>query len=423
MTGIKLGLQRITRLVQDTHIPWRAVHVAGTNGKGSVCNYTSHFLQASGVKCGMFTSPHLIDRWDCISLNGQPISKERFLEIENQVKARNDQHHIQATSFEILTATAFEAFTAANIEVAVVETGMGGLEDATNVIQKPTPAVITKLGLDHEDFLGKGIESIVNHKAGIMKHGSPCLIDGTNSTNVLMMLELKAKAREVKPFKVCHLWSYSNKQLFSNLLGWSDMPDHQKMHLILGYESAKIAIRVQKKSQPEWNKLLQSAIGLTVPGRQQSISIHSLTGRYTPVLLDGCHNEQSAAALKQTVDSRYREWTGEGRQGNVTWVLAASSKKDVNSIFGNLVREGDNVIITEFGPVDGMPWISPMPASEMAEVVAGYGPAQCAIARTVLDALKQATEMAAGRPLIIAGSLYLVSDILRLFRDGQSKEI
>src|SRR3954452_20560198 len=123
---IELGLSRISRLVQQSAFTWKAIHVAGTNGKGSITSYVSGLLTAAGIRCGQFTSPHLIDRWDCITINEQVVRESLFKRIENQVRQRDRRLGVEASEFELLTATAFEIFNHEQVEIGVVEVGMGG---------------------------------------------------------------------------------------------------------------------------------------------------------------------------------------------------------------------------------------------------------------------------------------------------------
>ncbi|SMR64139.1 unnamed protein product [Zymoseptoria tritici ST99CH_3D1] len=240
---IELGLQRISRLLYNTPTPWRAIHVAGTNGKGSVCTYISQMLQVYNdstyrasrghrpLRLGSFTSPHLIDRWDCIRLRNYrgrdmaPVSSELFHAVEKTVLDRNREADIRATEFELLTATAFEIFTRAKLDVAVVEVGVGGRLDATNILgqpyvdkngfpttEKPRPlplvSVITKIGMDHQGLLGNTIEEIAREKAGIAKPPIRLVYDHTNSPEVKEVLK-QAGTRTLNSFKygcqICEL--------------------------------------------------------------------------------------------------------------------------------------------------------------------------------------------------------------------------
>ncbi|EHY55817.1 folylpolyglutamate synthase [Exophiala dermatitidis] len=215
---ITLGLQRISRLLAPLFakypagLPWKAIHITGTNGKGSVAALISTFLSASGYRVGRFTSPHLIDRWDCITLDQKVVDRDVFLAAEERVQKRSlSQSQSQAGSsdatttddkpseFEILTATAFELFTSQGMDVAVVECGLGGRLDATNVLrpQDVLVSVLTKVGLDHTDFLGETIERITEEKAGIFKPGVPVVVDESNAENVLDVVRRKVREKEV----------------------------------------------------------------------------------------------------------------------------------------------------------------------------------------------------------------------------------
>ncbi|KAL2430428.1 hypothetical protein ABEF95_007267 [Exophiala dermatitidis] len=215
---ITLGLQRISRLLAPlfakypTGLPWKAIHIAGTNGKGSVAALISTFLSASGYRVGRFTSPHLIDRWDCITLDQKVVDRDVFLAAEERVQKRGlSQSQSQAggsdatttdvkpSEFELLTATAFELFTSQGMDVAVVECGLGGRLDATNVLrpQDVLVSVLTKVGLDHTDFLGETIERITEEKAGIFKPGVPVVLEESNEANVLEVVRRKVKDKEV----------------------------------------------------------------------------------------------------------------------------------------------------------------------------------------------------------------------------------
>jgi folylpolyglutamate synthase/dihydropteroate synthase len=167
-----LGVDRIKRLLAllgspQTH--YKVIHVAGTNGKGSVCATLSSVCSHLGIRNGRFSSPHLIHPCDSITVNQTPIPVETFTSLKEQIESLSTQHQIHATSFEILTAVAFCYFSQAQIQLAVVEVGMGGRLDSTNVFDHPTVCVITSIGLDHTEFLGDKLGKIASEKAGIMK--------------------------------------------------------------------------------------------------------------------------------------------------------------------------------------------------------------------------------------------------------------
>ena len=410
---LDLGLKRVSRLVEASELPWKAIHVAGTNGKGSVCAYAYSMLNAAQISSGMFTSPHLIDRWDCISFNGKSIEKETFLDIEDRVKRKDKELDIRATEFELLTATAFEAFTRLKVETAVVEVGLGGRIDATNILEKPTSTIITKIGLDHESLLGSTLEAIAAEKAGILKKGVPCIIDGTNPVSVRHVIEEKARNVSAGPLKYVNPDDEIYKQLVWKLLPARRYPDHQRMNMTLAYEAVK-ALYGANQSYVDEHRLAAAMGDAVWPGRLQSLSIEPVTGRVKEVLLDGAHNPQSVVALASYISENLRTSTSP-----MTWVFAASKGKNLKDMLHPLLAPGDNFVAVEFGSVDGMPWVQPVEANELlltAQSVRVLGDSHAS--GSVEDGLHWATDVANGGPLVIAGSLYLVSDVLRLLKNA-----
>ena len=407
---IELGLGRISRLIRHTPQSWKALHVAGTNGKGTICAYLSAMLHASGVRCGRFTSPHLIDRWDCISINEHPVRESVFKEAEALVMKRNQTEGLQASEFELLTATAFEVFAQEKIEIGVIEVGLGGRLDATNAMEHKAVTVISKIGLDHQSFLGNTIEEIARQKAGIMRPGVPCVLDRTNPESVRRVVEDHGK--EIGADVILR----STESSLLDELSEEDFEPHQWQNLACAYTAFQLAYT---KLELPIHRLLPAIRNINWPGRQQTINIRSLTGRRETVLLDGAHNVQSAEALGSYVDGRLRK-NGEGR---VTWILATSQGKELDGILKHLLRPEDSVAAVQFGPVDGMPWVSAMESSDVlaATSAAGVEATQQYDAGTDLQgALRWAVSVAAGGPMVIAGSLYLVSDVLRLLRHAES---
>lgn len=382
--------------------------MAGTNGKGSICAYLSAMLRAAGIRSGRFTSPHLIHRWDCISLDDRVVDESLFLEMERLINDRAESCRIRASEFERLTATAFEIFTRAGVEVAVVETGMGGRLDATNVLSNPLVTVISKIGLDHQAYLGDSLEAIAYHKAGIMKQDIPCIVDNTNHRGVLDVVAENARRVPAGPLILAPnaqtdlLWAHLSRE---------DYEPHQQTNLACAVAAMGIALdRAGHRANVE--ALLPSLGHVQWPGRLQLLSIEAVTGRKEEVLVDGAHNGQSAEVLGSYVDRRLRLGASA-----VTWVIAMSAGKDSGAILSNLIRSGDNVVALEFGPVDGMPWVHPAPSSEILAAVKtlpNSHPGRLDEAGAdVKLALQKATDMSAGGPLVMAGSLYLVADILR----------
>jgi len=398
----------IGRLLKYTPQTWKAIHVAGTNGKGSICAYLSAMLNASGVRCGRFTSPHLIDRWDCIAINERTVREDVFRTAEQLVETRDNTDRIEASQFELLTATAFEVFKREKIEMGVIEVGLGGRLDATNAMENKVVTVISKIGLDHQGFLGDTIEEIALQKAGIMRPGVPCVLDNSNPPSVRNVVEEYAEKIGTE------VVLSSTQSSFLDELSVADFEPHQWQNLACAHTAFHLAYT---NSKSPLHRILPAIQSIHWPGRLQTLDIRSVTGRSQPVLLDGAHNVQSATVLGSYVDTKLRSSTNK-----VTWIIGASSGKELDGILKPLLRPSDCVAAVTFGPVDGMPWVEAMPPQDIltATTAAGVpGAHQFDAGGDISSALRWAVAVAADGPVVIAGSLYLVSDILRLLRNAE----
>jgi len=289
--------------------------------------------------------------------------------------------------------------------MGVVEVGLGGRLDATNILENKAVTVISKIGLDHQNFLGTTIEEIARHKAGIMRPNVPCVMDKSNAPVVQKVIELQAK--EIGTDLVLS----SADSAFLDELSEEDFEPHQWENLACAYTAFHLAYT---KLDSPLHRLLPAIKALNWPGRLQTIDIQSISGRQQNVLLDGAHNPQSAEALRGYVDRRLRT-----DSNKVTWILAASSGKELDGILRPLLQRDDCVAAVRFGPVDGMPWVVPMESMQVLSAATSSGVKQSQLFNAGADlsgALRWACEVASGGPIVIAGSLYLVSDVLRHLR-------
>lgn len=417
---IELGLSRIAQLIRPSSLNWKAIHVAGTNGKGSITAYISAILKGAGVLTGRFNSPHLIDRWDCISIQDHPVSKVVFSQIQDDVKRRNEKLGIGASEFELLTATAFEIFNHARVQVAVVEVGLGGRLDATNILEPRNVlvSVISKIGLDHQAVLGHSLDAIASEKAGIMKDGVPCIADGTNDPSVLQVLLDHADAVNSRLSIVTRDMTTHTMQLLEHpSMGHKTMAPYQLTNLTVAIEALKATASVLDLKMPI-DELVNTMPMLVWPGRLQITNLQPILGRDIAVLLDGAHNTQAAEALSAYIDQEIRP-----NSGSVTWVLAASKGKDVTQLVSCLVKPQDKVIATRFGPVDGMPWVEPIDTTEIVrsakQVSDRIMTAETVAVEMALRALRESHGSREADSIVVTGSLYLVSDVLRLLRAGK----
>lgn len=408
---IDLGLARISRLLAllgNPHLAgWKAVHVAGTNGKGSVCAYIASCLTAARVPSGRFTSPHLAYKWDCIEVNGEPVRQALFRDVEAHVMDTSRTNGVDATEFEILTATAFEIFRREQIEVAVVEVGLGGRLDATNVLSNVLVSVITKIGLDHQGFLGNDLAEIAAHKAGILKPGVPAVFDATNAEPVRRTVS--HTAREVGSPLVAASASHTFGRGVGAKLRPGDVP------LLGSYQTANVACALAALdiAATQLPVLTPTVVAKGIratrwPGRLQWMEVPGQLdqGRPRCILLDGAHNAQAATLLGEYVDGTVRG----KNEGPVAYVLAFSQGKDLGDILAHLLRDGDIVVATTFGEVDGMPWIRPTAAEDVGAAASQFTPNV-----TIEPDLGRALALPSphGVPTVVAGSLYLVGDVVR----------
>ena len=197
LVGSKLGLSRtceLLKLMGDPQNKLKFIHVAGTNGKGSVCACLNEVLSLSGYKTGMYTSPHLMRINERFKINGEDIKDEEFAALITHIKNITESMSEQASQFEILTAAAFEYFYKNACDIVILETGLGGRLDSTNVIDAPEVTVITTIGMDHINELGDTMEKIAFEKAGIIKIGSKVVVDGRN-TEVMHVFKKACEAQ------------------------------------------------------------------------------------------------------------------------------------------------------------------------------------------------------------------------------------
>ena len=191
--GIKPGLERtlsLLKFIGNPHLKLKFVHVAGTNGKGSVCSTIFSILFEAGYKVGLYTSPHIFDFSERIRINDICITEDEIIDFSNLIIPFALE--LGATFFEVTTVMAFYFFEKNNVDIAVIETGMGGSYDSTNVIY-PLLSIITKIDMDHQEFLGDTIEKIAGEKAGIIKANTPVII-GNNTYQVQNILNSKANS-------------------------------------------------------------------------------------------------------------------------------------------------------------------------------------------------------------------------------------
>ncbi|KAJ8105073.1 hypothetical protein OPT61_g10400 [Boeremia exigua] len=442
MARIQPGLERIAALLKGVDFPWRSIHVAGTNGKGSICHYASSMLVGRSVKVGKFTSPHLMDRWDCISINGKPVTESKFRVVERHFLQVNDKQKIGASPFEILTATAFTIFNDTKVKVGVIEVGMGGRLDSTNILDNQAVSVISKIARDHESFLGSTLSEIAAHKAGILRPGIPYIINPGNEPNVQAVIQ--DYGREIGAGPQLLTTSFDLDSLMYGRTKWARataqlLPFQQenlKLAVVAVMQSLTALDREAKPRDLAKSLILNAK--LQHRGRQEMVRVtpvfQNASDRRNQVLVDGAHNPDAAIALDSFVSAnlRYGQSPGQERPPAgwpVTWVLAMTEGKDARAYLATLLKPGDNVVTTAFGPVDGMPWVKPMDPKELLELAKSVEPQITGVHVPVLGALRavctakyMSDQLAAWSPIVLTGSLYLVGDLHRELQPRAGRE-
>ena len=373
------------------------IHVAGTNGKGSVCAYLSSILTAAGYKVGRYTSPHLVNWTERICINGLPIAEENLIDLLEIIQKKIPENEADTpTQFEVITAAAWLHFAQEKVDIAVIEVGLGGRLDATNVVSNPLVSVITSLSLEHWQILGPTLRDIAREKAGVLKPYRPAVI-GVLPTEVTVLIRtylesLQCPARWVSPAKKI---VKENQQWARYQTLEYPLPLFGDVQLL---NSAIAIAAIQCLRDQGWeisNPAIQEGMGKTRwAGRLQWT-----TWQGKHILVDGAHNTAAAEALRQYVNSLGKP---------VHWVIGMLSTKDHASIFQALLHSGDRLSLV------------PVPDHSSAEptVLSGIAKGICPSLETLetfLDlptALESAIATEKESAIVLCGSLYLVGHFL-----------
>ncbi|MFA6430861.1 MAG: folylpolyglutamate synthase/dihydrofolate synthase family protein [Candidatus Margulisiibacteriota bacterium] len=321
--GINLGLDRINYLLKELgspHLKFRSIHVAGTNGKGSTCAMVASILKEAGFKVGLYTSPHLFDYTERIKINGKDISRKDFNRgIERIKRIRRDEHGkvFEPTVFEVLTALAFWYFAEKKVEYAVVEVGMGGRLDATNVLT-PLVSVITNVELEHTQVLGKTLARIAREKAGIIKEGVP-VVTAERKSVALNVIKRISKINKSKLLSV----TPSSLLLTPNLIG-----PHQQINAAC----ALAAINAAKIKIPQ-TAITKGLKKVSWPARFQIARRKPLT------IVDGAHNP---AGIKVLIDTLFRQFPDK----KFTFIVGVQEDKDIGNMRKEILRAAKKVFFT-----------------------------------------------------------------------------
>lgn len=443
-TKIEPSTDRIVALMELLGSPQRAypcIHVAGTNGKTSVTRMIDALLTALHRRTGRTTSPHLQSAVERIAVDGQPISPAKYVEIYSEIepfvelvdKQSQEQGGPAMSKFEVLVAMAFVAFADAPVDIAVVEVGLGGRWDATNIIDAPV-AVVTPIGVDHVEFLGPDLASIANEKAGIIKRHKLDAMTGEAGADTVAVIAQQqpeamevllrqtveadaAVAREGSEFAVLSRQVAVGGQLLE-LQGLGGVypeiflplhGEHQAHNAAVALAAVEAFFGAGADRQLDIEAIRSGFASVIIPGRLERV-------RSAPaVFLDAAHNPHGAAALAETLQSEFdfRRLVG---------VISVMGDKDVAGILGALEPAFDEIVVTHNGS----------PRAMETDALAGialeiFGEDRVVVAPTLLDAVETATAMVeeaaedggaegfSGTGIVITGSVVTAGAARTLF--------
>ncbi|MCH3959071.1 MAG: bifunctional folylpolyglutamate synthase/dihydrofolate synthase [Selenomonas sp.] len=406
--GIKLGLSRITRLLELLDLPqerYRTIHVTGTNGKGSVSAMLAGILQRSGIHTGFYSSPHLVSYTERVRVDGQPIREDEFANCLSTIKVYVDQMvgegEESPTQFEVLTALAFFYFAMHHVEYAVIEVGLGGLLDSTNVIT-PEVSVITNVTFEHADRCGGTLEGIAHHKAGIIKEGVPVVTAAKGRPLEIIRQTAEEHNADIfvagEDFGTAFINCDGRTQQLefnSGLIGVANEP--YELHLLGCHQvvNSAVAVMAAQLIHNIDERVNENTIGealklVTWPARFERVDRDGQT-----VIIDGAHNPAGMMALRSSLDQYF---PAEQR----VLLLGILKDKDIETMLDTLLRPNDTVIVTVPHSERAS---DPM---ELAKKVAPHVQHVEAVPDNA-EALERAMELANKEKLMImAGSLYLV---------------
>ena len=401
----------LLKCLGDPQNQMQVIHVAGTNGKGSVCAYLDSMLRAGGYKVGLFTSPHLVKINERFKINGEMISDERFVkafeEVQKIIKKAQEDGLDHPSYFETLFLMGMVVFKEADVDYVVLETGLGGRLDATTAVENPAACVITSISLDHMQYLGNTVSEIAGEKAGIMVPGVPVIYDGNDPDAAVVMrehaeklgcpyYELKREDTEIhKITKDGIRFSLKDETYGDTVFDIPFIARYQVMNAALAVKT----IQVLEDQIPVSLEALKAGMAKTRwQGRMETV----LPG----VIVDGAHNEDGVEKFVETAEHFQKEFP-------LTLLFSAVDDKDYTDMIRTICSRirFRHVIVTQVGGY------RKVPVEELAEIFREDGVPEVEAIEDVPAAFERAVkEKGEDGMLFCVGSLYLVGEIKAVIR-------
>ena len=404
--GIKLGLERITELMSRLDNPqsdFRAVHVAGSDGKGSVCAMIESVLKESGFHTGMFTSPHILKINECIRIDGEPVSDADLIFVLSKIRSVSEDMEaegVYCTQFEILAATAILMFSSVSCDIAIMETGMGGRYDCTSIIN-PDVTVINNISMEHTGFLGQTIEEIIFHKAGIMKPGIPCVtLNDKKITGILEKYSRETGCRLISvnedDIRVVSCRPDSTEIMYRDSGFTVGLPGHTQAR------NAAVAVEALK-CLPEFAETIEEHLFDGLRNVYWPCRMQKLMGM--PVILDVTHTEAGALYLRRDIEEIY---------GKIILVIGLLSDKNIERIAEILSEAAEKVFVAS----PDSPRAAP--AGDVFAAVSRYH-GDVTLCGSVGEAIGKALEIRNDTDVLVTGSFRTAEDALKWIQNAYAK--
>ena len=405
----KPGLERIAefcRLIGNPQRNYFVIHVAGTNGKGSVSNMLAAVLQQAGYQTGLFTSPHLVDFRERIRVNGEMISKQKVVNFVDRY--REDMERLQLSFFEMTAAMAFDYFAQSDVEVAVIETGLGGRLDATNIVQ-PLISVITNIGLEHTEYLGNSLPKIAREKGGIIKKCTPVVVGEKNSNYNLVLEEIAADMRSEliyanEAFTLGKCGFEGDKQVITMTRTRDHYPYRVRIDLLGEYQRQNLATAATVLDTLHETTPLSISRRAFVEGVRDVVGLTSFRGRWQVlserplVMCDTAHNEHGIAEVARQLKSRTNS-------GKLLCIMGFCEDKNFSKMLAQMPHNAHYIFtqasIRRAASLD-----------KISEVATTLG-LNFEVAPTVEEAMAKAQQQLAEEDMLfVGGSTFVVAEML-----------
>lgn len=402
------AMEYIMSKFDNPHKKVKCIHIAGTNGKGSVCEMINNCLVEAGYNVGKFMSPHLITFNDGICINNKPILdtevEEILIPLSKVIEEYNKTHKVPVKWFEVITSLAFIYFYKKQCDIAIIETGLGGTTDCTNIVE-PLVSVITTIGYDHMDILGKNLKEIMSHKAGIIKSNSETIFIDQPEVVDIVKEKCKKEKNTLHLIKTEDIENYEYNEYFQNF----DYKQYKNIEINLKgkvqtLNAAEALETIDILKQRGYN-IDETAIRGGLKTIVHKARMEKLVNNPC-IIFDGGHNENAIRNLKQNIEQYYKN-------KKRVYIISILQTKDYNTIIKELSEDNEAVFYFTNG-VQDRPYV---PAKTLKEEAIKYIEEERVNARNLEEAIKEVKEKYKDRTIFIIGSFYVYKNVIKALKE------